>query len=1017
MLFKSLFSRIALLALLFGTLLASAPFAGVNAAKLAASATFDINSGRIPIIDGDCSDFSDVIPQTFTDANGATGQVFLKFNDAILYACMKGPAGSFVDRFGALYLDPQGDGSTYQFAQKDDYGLDVGILQGALSTKNGTGAGNYTNNTALAGAWDGKAKVDGTTESIEWSVSYGRFGIQDCTLFGIASYHHWMKQVGDDYGWPSNQWYDQPGTWTLARLNTGQCGGQNGRIAYIYRGAAGPASAFYNLLVGAGYSVDLIPLSNVMTTDFIAVTGGRNYDLIVIADDSGDLDQWGAIDIATSTSQVNRIKAAGIPIIGLGEGGYAFFGKLPLFIGWPNGWHGPQDRVNHAPGAPAAYYNGIASDPSILYTAPVNEVGIYLNTVPADVIPIGLEIPDKGHASVIQQGCRLLWGFSGDPTDMAADGKTMFLNAVGYMKVFQCAPETPPPTECKVVKTSNPPGGTAVVPGSVIEYTIEYSNCRLNEARLVDSIPADTIFVPGSASDGVVPGADGSLVWPIPANGNGTKHFKVLVADTQCYNQRTVNNRAGLLLPGEPAVVSNVVSHPVNCPPITLPNNDPPYAEQEIQIHPYPLVTGVASDVSVRLINNSATPQTVRVSFQLSPERFGIGISFSTFDSQVVTIPANGHVILHTSFTPVSSGHYCLQVKIEDANPTQQYNPIYTQRNLDVNEDLRPGQPDTLQFKVANPTNLMTDINLVVNNTCPGWIATVSPATLTNVGPNGSDIRNASLTVTPPNPVTLGSGCHIDVEGWIGDKLIGGIRKLDVPPVHLPTGINPPWLEPEISVDPNPPVAGQPAQICVELQNPRDVARTVTLDYAVADFGAGVAFTLVASKTVVLPPNSNAKYCVNWTPLSSGTLHRCIRVTLKQAGYQDMHSQRNIDIRRIRITDLPQLVIPIKIGNPDGIKHKLELKPIFYGVDPRWKLRWLVDPPPEINPNQVLNLNMGFELGPTLTGSELMQAVPGTDTFGDEQRVDVSVLLDGVEVSGFTIQFEQSKVYLPLVMK
>ena len=126
---------------------------------------------------------------------------------------------------------------------------------------------------------------------------------------------------------------------------------------------------------------------------------------------------------------MDRIRAAGIPIIGLGEGGYAFFGKLPLFIGWPNGWHGPQDRVNRAAGAPAAYYNGMISDPSILYTAPVNEVGIYLNAVPADVFAIGLENPDKSHASVIQQGCRLLWGFSGDPTAMAADGKTMFLNA------------------------------------------------------------------------------------------------------------------------------------------------------------------------------------------------------------------------------------------------------------------------------------------------------------------------------------------------------------------------------------------------------------------------------------------------------------------------------------------------------------------------------------------------------------------------------------------------------------
>ncbi len=1017
MVLKGLFPRIALLALLLSTVFGSTVFSGVNAASFAASSTFDINNGTIPTIDGDCSDFSDVAPQTFTDADGATSQVFFKFNDAQLYACMKGPVGAFAERFGALYLDPQGDGSTYTFSQKDDYGLNVSVLKGTLTTRNGTGVGNYTDNVAMAAHWTGKAKVDANSESIEWSVNYGRFGIQQCTLFGIASYHHWMTAVGNDYGWPSNQWYDQPGTWTLARLNTGQCDGQNGRIAYIYRGETAPASAFYNLLVGAGYSVDLIPLSNVMTTEFVAVTGGPNYDLVIVANDTGYLSGWGASDATLSTNQVNRIKTAGIPIIGLGEGGYAFFGKFPLFIGWPQGWHGPQDRVNHAVGAPAAYYAGIASDPSILYTLPVDEVGIYLNSAPSDVIPIGLENPDKSHASVIQQGCRLLWGFAGDPTDMTADGKEMFLNAVGYMRVFQCSPEAPPPTECTVTKTANPADGTVVTPGSVILYTISYTNCRPTAAKLVDSIPLDTSYVPGSASDGIVPGADGALVWPIAANSSGTKSFKVLVDDTQCFHQRKVNNRAGLLLPGEPAVVSNVVSHPVNCPPITLPNEDPPYAEQEVQIHPYPLVTGTPSDVSVRLINSSATPQTVRVSFQTSPQRFGIGITFSTFDSQIVTIPAYGNVILHTTFTPVSSGHYCLQIKIEDANPTPQYAPIYTSRNLDVNENLRAGQPDNLQFKVGNPTNAAATINLVVNNTCPGWIATVSPASLTNVGPNGSDIRDATLTVTPPNPVTLGSGCHIDVEGWIGDQRIGGIRKLDVPPVHLPTDINPPWLEPEISVIPNPPVAGLPGQICVELQNPRDTARTVTLDYAVADFGAGVPFTPVGSRTVTLPPNSNADYCISWTPATSGTLHRCILVTLKQEGYRDMRSQLNVDIRRVLISDLPNLNIPVKIGNPDGIKHKLEFVPTFYGVDPRWKLRWLIDPPPEIGPNQVLDLNLGFELGPVLTGAGFTQAAPGTLTFGDEQRVDVAVLLDGVEVSGFTVQFEQGLLYLPLTVK
>ena len=47
---------------------------------------------------------------------------------------------------------------------------------------------------------------------------------------------------------------------------------------------------------------------------------------------------------------------------------------------------------------------------------------------------------------------------------------------------------------------------------------------------------------------------------------------------------------------------SNIVVHPVECPPVIPEDHDnPPYAEDEIQIYPYPLVTGQPTDVSVRV--------------------------------------------------------------------------------------------------------------------------------------------------------------------------------------------------------------------------------------------------------------------------------------------------------------------------------------------------------------------------------------------------------------------------------
>jgi hypothetical protein len=804
-----------------------------------------------------------------------------------------------------------------------------------------------------------------------------------------------------------------------AALPAGQPGvTRGGHIAYVYRGNAVDATGFKDLLATNGYSVTLVPLGAVLGTDF------AQFDLILIADDTGSLNSWGS-----APGQVAAIVKPNKPILGLGEGGYAFFGQLSLLIGWPHGWHGPMDRLNRAPTAPANIFavpNPIPPDPVPVYLEPVNEVGIYLGptgALPVDTLPIALEPPSPDHASLILQGCRQLWGFSGNPYAMTATGRALFVNDVEYMSTFQCPTEPPPPPESclDVSKIADPPAGTAVQPGDLISYTLVYTvssdpACQNREGKLLDTVPADTIFVPGSASDGISPGADGSLVWTVaPGPASATKSFQVRVSETQCNDQRMVNNRAGLLVTGHPLVISNVVSHPVICPPVGFPNDQPPYAESEIQIHPYPLVTGHPSDISVKISNYSAVAQVLTVSFQTSASRFGIGLDYSAFDSQVVTVPPLSNVILHTTFTPVSSGHYCIQVKVEGAG----FAPIYTQHNIDVTEDLQAGVTDTLTFKVRNSSSTTADVGLVVVNTCPGWSAVVSPTLL--AGMAAGEVRDAQLLVTPPDPATLGTACHIDVQGWIGGQLIGGIRKLDVPPVHLPRDYQPPWEEPEISLNPDPPAVGQPTDYCIELQNPLGIARVVTLVYSVADFGAGIGFTPIQTKTVTLPPNSLDKYCISWTPAAGGTLHRCLLVTLKQAGYQDERSQRNVDLVSLPTLNIDLSDVVVIIRNPDPVTHTLEIRPVIYGIDPFWKLHLLTDPgdpPPNVlGPGQAFNLHLMF--APTFTADGALAAAPADFRFGDESKVEVGVYMDGALVSGFTAAYQlaPTRLYLPTILR
>lgn len=1019
--------NLTLVALILPAAFASTQMPATNAsrAQTAPDGVLGIPSGKIPhVIDGICGtdEYLEAVEVTFTDGNGKPATVRLVHDGDNLYVCMQAQPGSFDGRFGRLYLDPQGDGSSYVYARQDDLAFQVDVLDSARSSYRGSDVPNgWLSDPTLNPFWEGAATFDAQGETVEYSLSLGRLGFGDCDrLFGLAAYHHWFSAVGDDYGWPSNQWFDQPRTWSLAHLIGAPCGGNDsGSIAYVYRGRAEDAASFYNLLTSNGYTVTLVPLGDILTTDF------TQFNLILIADDSGSLNSWGSSGL--TASQVSQIQKANKPIIGIGEGGYAYFGQVPRFIGWPNGWHGPDDNLSKAASAPpaylAAYFNGVPSDPVEMYTQTVNKVAIYLGMpVPPDASAIGLETPDTQHANLIQQGCNLLWGFSGNPLSMTGDGKTVFLNAVGFMRVFQCAPTPPPPVNClQIDKSANPPDGTTVAPGDIISYTISYvisddQACQNpKEGRLVDLVPEGTDFVPGSATDGISPQPDGTLVWTVSSgSGTQTKTFKVRVNDTACVPGRppTILNSARLDVGVYAPLVSNTVSHPVECPPVQLPNDQPWFAEEEVDIYPYPLVTGLPSTIKVRISNTSPTAQTVNVRFQTSPDRFGIGLSYSTFDSDMITIPAGGSAIAEGVFTPVSSGHYCIQIVITGPGLNT---PLITQRNIDVTEDLQGGVADDLVFKVGNPTSSTADIALVVDNTCPGWSATITdPVGGVLPGMAPGEVRSATLQVTPPNPVVLGTACHIDVQGWIGDLLIGGIRKLDVPPVHLPTDVNPPWEEKEISTIPDPAVQGALTQYCVELQNPLPFTRTVTIEYQVADFGAGMGFTPVGTRTVDLPPSSIAKYCISWTPGVGGTLHRCLRVKLSQPGYQDEYSQHNIELVRIRPIDLSKLRVPFVVRNPDLVDHKLGFKIQVFGIDPYWKPHFVLpgdgDPPPDVLlAGEQVNLEMiliGLINGPQ---------PPGDYRYGSESKIEVDVLLDDVSIGGFTVVLESPTVYLPLV--
>ncbi|MEJ2735120.1 MAG: hypothetical protein P8189_16400 [Anaerolineae bacterium] len=374
-------------------------------------------------------------------------------------------------------------------------------------------------------------------------------------------------------------------------------------------------------------------------------------------------------------------------------------------------------------------------------------------------------------------------------------------------------------------------------------------------------------------------------------------------------------------------------------PPIQLhPFPDPPYAEREISVHPYPPLAGEPTEICVELRNPTDTAQDVEVQFSWAD--FGIGIPFTPIDGlRPVHLPPHSAVKECIHWIPPLSGHLCLQVELF----MDGYEPQRSQRNIDVDEPLVPGQPHELIFPVGNPLDHLATIELGLVPHLDGWILELVPDVLPDV-PAG-ETRDVSLTVTPPPGVPLPEDGQliVDVEAFVEGELIGGFRKVYRPPIQLHPFPDPPYAEREITVHPYPPRAGEPTEICVELRNPTALAQDVEVQFSWAAFGIGIPFTPIDGlRPVHLPPHSVVNECIHWIPPVSG--HLCLQVELFMDGYAPQRSQRNIDVDEPLVPGEPHtLVFPV--GNPLERQATIEL-----GLVPHLD-GWILELVPDVLPD------------------------------------------------------------------
>jgi hypothetical protein len=193
------------------------------------------------------------------------------------------------------------------------------------------------------------------------------------------------------------------------------------RIAYIHGTDASAATPYKTGLTAKGLRVTTLPISS-LTANSTAMLMG--YDMIAIDTNTGNLNTWEG-----DAGVQNAIRTAGHPLIGIGEGGYAYLGKFSSPIGWANGWHDTTGATTFANPSPShASQNGpfnVVSSAGVTTIASSNMpfVAIHLPQVASSLQLVARQADDTTHyvsvlnttPSATTGTTEAIWGFKGLP--------------------------------------------------------------------------------------------------------------------------------------------------------------------------------------------------------------------------------------------------------------------------------------------------------------------------------------------------------------------------------------------------------------------------------------------------------------------------------------------------------------------------------------------------------------------------------------------------------------------------
>lgn len=416
-------------------------------------------------------------------------------------------------------------------------------------------------------------------------------------------------------------------------------------------------------------------------------------------------------------------------------------------------------------------------------------------------------------------------------------------------------------------------------------------------------------------------------------------------------------------------------------PPLLLhTRREPFYAESEISVHPYPVMAGRPTEIGVAIHNPTDLMQFADLVVEVAP--FGINTLFEPIAVLRVNVPPHYTSVYPVPWVPAVFGRVCIRARLV----FEQYPGLFlfSQRNVDVVEF---PTPDVQRFPVDNLRGTVSMTLRLIQHFGPLWGATISP----RVAPPG-ELVTATLTISNPDPALdlsqLPNGAPVvDVEGvyHIGqpeEMVVGGIRKVFRRPVPLDVEGDLPYAESEISINPYPPRAGEPVEICTRLFNYSAVTQTVDVYFQAANFGIGLPFAPIAHRQVSLPPHSEQLICQMWVPSYGG--HFCVQIVLYTREYGEVISQRNLDVAEpLRPGVMDRFVFPV--GNPTPQPATITLGLINHLEGWEVRLDKYVLPGVQPGPQHAISVTMYVTPALTLPESEGVPVVDVEAYIGDQR--------------------------------